>query len=167
MISKLEKIGLYKNAGIFLSIQTIWTNYTRQYVYFQPFASSRLFCWCRSFKLEIQLTSTKLIPQDSQLKKSYSTDLTFCQSNSKLVFIFCYFTYSSNGNCIYILISSYMLIKKPSILIHSDFYYICMYILNSVILHFIFNLTSLTVKHFDLSKPQHVPLFQISLRTVE
>ena len=161
MISKLETIGLYKNAGIFLSIQT------RQYIHFQLFASSRLYCWCRSFKLEIQLTSTKLIPQDSQLKKSYSTDLTFCQSNSKLVFIFCYFTFSSNRNCIYILISSYMLIKKPSILIHSDFYYICMYILNSIILHFFFNLTSLTVKHFDLSKPQHVPLFQISLRTVE
>ena len=137
---------------------------TRQYIHFQLFASSRLYCWCRSFKLEIQLTSTKLIPQDSQLKKSYSTDLTFCQSNSKFVFIFCYFTFSSNRNCIYIVISSYMLIKKPSILIHSDFYYICMYIF--VIIHFFFQF-NLTLKHFDLSKPQHVPLFQISLRTVE
>ena len=46
-------------------------------------------CWCRSFKLEIQLTSTKLIPQDSQLKKSYSTDLTFyCQSNSIYLYLF-------------------------------------------------------------------------------
>ena len=54
--------------------------------------------------------------------------------------------------------------KKPSILIHSDFYYICMYIF--VIIHFFFQF-NLTLKHFDLSKPQHVPLFQISLRTVE
>ena len=166
MISKLEKIGLYKNAGIFLSIQTIWTNY--QVVCILPTV-----CIIKAFLLvqviqirnsthEYQINSARFIVKKELLNRPY---LLSKQQQTCIYFLLLYFFFKQK---LYLYLDQFLHAHKKAFNINS--FRLLLYIHVYLNLHnttFFFNLTSFTVKHFDLSKPQHVPLFQISLRTVE